>query len=81
MKGRFIAATSIVPGVASRRDIAPTLSNFGPEVTKQAVNFQQYRIKRIHVKWLNLSNVSSSPQPLLYMYKVPLSTDTIPAPS
>lgn len=81
LRGRFIAATSITPGVASRRDIAPTLSLFGPEITKQVINFQQYRIKKIHVKWVNLSNVSTATQNLIYMYKVPLTTDAIPAPS
>lgn len=81
LNGRYLAATSLNPGTASRKDVIPVLENFGPEITKQALNFQQYRIRRVHVKWINMTPVNLTTQPLLYMYKVPLTTDTVPAPS
>lgn len=80
LKGKFVISTIINPGTSKRIDIAPLLQNFGPAVFKQADNFEQYRIPRIRVKWVNLNNTSATTQQLLYVFSVPITTPTIPGP-
>lgn len=80
MKGKFILSTSVNPGTSKRIDIAPLLTQFGAEVYKQADNFEQYRIPRVTIKFLNLNNVNTVTQSLIYVFSVPITTPTIPGP-
>lgn len=80
MKGKFIVNTVVNPSTSKRIDIAPLLLNFGPEIYKNADNFEQYRVPRISVRWFCLNNVSTATQQLIYVFSVPINTPTIPGP-
>jgi hypothetical protein len=41
-------------------NIAPTLSIFNADVLEQAKFFQQYRIPRVSIRWMNIDNVNSA---------------------
>jgi len=49
-------------------------------VYKLADNFEQYRIARIRVKWINVNNVNTNTANLIYVFSVPITTPTIPGP-
>lgn len=80
LKGKFILSTTVNPGTSKRIDIAPMLTMFGAQIYKQADNFEQYRIPRINVKFININNVSTASQSLIYVFSVPITTPTIPGP-
>lgn len=81
LRGRFQISTVSNPNTQKRLDIAPTLQNFRDEILKQSLNFQTYRISKVSVKFLALNNVNTTTQPLLFVYDVPLTTATVPAPT
>jgi hypothetical protein len=66
-------------------NIAPTASVFGPDVLAQFRFFQQYRITRVSVRFINMDPVNyqtaTTPLELPLVYEVPMINNQVPAPA
>jgi hypothetical protein len=85
LKAHALISQNITGVNIKQINIAPTLSIFGADVLEQAKYFQQYRISRVSVRFLNSTNVSYQQATysveLPTVYEVPMINNQIPAPA